>query len=817
MARSARNTVAYKNTNAHRVRTMTTESNFNQGMKYTTSPLEEGFAKLLVNYELKDDGNKLVPRGAEQLQYVTEKTNATNQMILAVGDIYITANEDAVTVRAALIGSYNDGIIDNIGIAYEYESKLYYRDVNIEKIVDDDSTYVPATLVAKEGCTRVHGINLENPTYSTPYGILEGNLYTVGLWNNVPYLCELVIEHNTSTDYRPYLRQVVPYEVAPAQAINFGYNMLKANPYTFSNGISPYNDIQLTGVVPYDTNDNLLLSARPGTEIKFKLSYKYPQQDLTNNDKYYVQWEIQDNDAGTNPQVITPWYASPVYTPGDAIAMVYAPTITNFSLIVKVYRKSEVDAQKEEWDENSNLQAVCSKNDFVTPAQVTVLASYYLASSDNANNRNVDAVNYALSTAKGMCMWCNRLVLWGVYGADSAIFVSDVNRPDYFPFPNNSDIFDSEVLNCIPYLTEMLVFTRNSIYKCTLNEDGIGFNSRVVQANIHISADDAACIESVQNMVYFRSSDSYYMIVPKYSVNTGEYGVSTAPISRPIQYLLENFDKCVREILTTVLDYAGDASDIDLTYNSAYSYVDGNSVHNVYNIIYNNNINCLLHLNYDTVLRTWYITLQQIDGDYNIHSVFIPNTAGHCYMLGLTADSVYTYYFDETNMVPNTTTPIVNGTVDFTNLFKYKARQCIITGYRNFSDELKKRFREMQFCVNTFVQNENIKFHTGFVVDDCEEKAVYTYELEYDDDSDSDSYGTAYVNRIYTDEVVTPTHTVLGMWELGVDKFTGTTMYKVRDHVTGKGYGGSYTIISETTVPYELLHISWVYRTMFAR
>ena len=44
-------------------RTITVEDLFNMGMNYTNTPLEEGFAKLLVNYELKNQGTSLVPRG----------------------------------------------------------------------------------------------------------------------------------------------------------------------------------------------------------------------------------------------------------------------------------------------------------------------------------------------------------------------------------------------------------------------------------------------------------------------------------------------------------------------------------------------------------------------------------------------------------------------------------------------------------------------------------------------------------------------------------------------------------------------------------
>ena len=44
-------------------RAMTVEDAFNLGMSYTDTPLQEGFAKLLVNFDLKNQGTCLVPRG----------------------------------------------------------------------------------------------------------------------------------------------------------------------------------------------------------------------------------------------------------------------------------------------------------------------------------------------------------------------------------------------------------------------------------------------------------------------------------------------------------------------------------------------------------------------------------------------------------------------------------------------------------------------------------------------------------------------------------------------------------------------------------
>ena len=49
--------------NIHRKRYMTTEDQFSNGMQFTNAPLSTGYAKAIINFDLKNDGTSLVPRG----------------------------------------------------------------------------------------------------------------------------------------------------------------------------------------------------------------------------------------------------------------------------------------------------------------------------------------------------------------------------------------------------------------------------------------------------------------------------------------------------------------------------------------------------------------------------------------------------------------------------------------------------------------------------------------------------------------------------------------------------------------------------------
>ena len=81
-------TSAYKNTanNAHRVRVMATEESFATGMKSTAAPIDSGFVRTMCNFNLKNDGEVLVPRAG----YKTEKTFTFASKVLAVHSTGLT-------------------------------------------------------------------------------------------------------------------------------------------------------------------------------------------------------------------------------------------------------------------------------------------------------------------------------------------------------------------------------------------------------------------------------------------------------------------------------------------------------------------------------------------------------------------------------------------------------------------------------------------------------------------------------------------------------------------------------------------------------
>lgn len=56
----------------------------------------------------------------------------------------------------------------------------------------------------------------------------------------------------------------------------------------------------------------------------------------------------------------------------------------------------------------------------------------YKLTADQTSNTNLRPVKYDLTNAAGMLTWKQRVVLWGVRGAENMLFTSEVNNPAYF-------------------------------------------------------------------------------------------------------------------------------------------------------------------------------------------------------------------------------------------------------------------------------------------------------------------------------------------------------------------------------------------------
>lgn len=837
-------TSLYKNTagNAHRNRYMQTEEVFRNGMRYTNAPHLPGYAKTIVNFNIKNDGEVFTPRGGLRViasevarQTLTKSgedvfdlsLNARNSIALYTdycihhsSSMYVsTPDGDAIQCNYLLASVMDDSqqfVLHNAKLIVEYEGD--YVEADYDNTAPD--AVKQGTLLMKPACTAMHEMQVPTPRKrSGIYATLEGNTYVLVQENGSKHLGKLITRVTNNNKLKWSVCKIAPTEVQPTQAINYGYNMLKENPYMFENVSTVTGDIVLTGVVPYDEQGNLLLTSRPGVAIDFKLFYKYPQADVDNGDKYLFQWEVQDLQSNSDAVVVQRVRQSKEYNPGEEVVFKYTPAYNVFSIIVKVFRKSTIDALDNKWEEDDALQTLVTKDDNLVPDSVITLSSYHLTSNSNSTMLNISAASFDVCTATGMCTWQQRVVLWGVEGAKATLFVTEINDPGYVPYPNNSEVFADDIVCAVPYMTNLLVFTKTALYKITLNEDGLTYSTTCIQERLAMTQEDANSVITVQNMVYFKSNNYYYMIVP--NNKSLQTDLQMAPVSRPIEYLLDDFEKGVRELINEVYNITYDTADnkYDVELIDYHAYVADTQVRNVYKIKINEYFNytdpeiCFLDivLNYDTVLRAW--TCYMYETTQYRMEVYKPTVTGQT-QFAFVRELNYSCrlgiaQFD--NEEPQDNLPLNDDKER-----KFGNYQFIDTGYRAFNTEHKKRFREIQFHINSRA-GDVLNFYTAFTVDDVERQAMYKNSVQQVTDPEDPNYGVIFVEREFVDVKQTPGLTKLDEWKLDTSKFPDLTVYKIRFRVSGKGYGGAVKLLSVNETKYELLNMSWIYRLMFAR
>lgn len=811
-------TIQFKQYNLNnRVRALTSEDSFAKGICMTNAPEEAGYAKMLVNFKLKNEGSVLATRPAVIVNgKVVRDDDTTIATVLFTNTVECAIEDvDYTVVKHYVMVEYEDG---TCGVyvesnAVQDSSIEGQRCENIPILctpVDATKTYTILKDSYKRKGTYKHNILVDdNADYycnavQSKLNTMALMLYNDGEANHLGQL-KIKFTDDTLSAATWELTPVGIKDVLPAQAVNYGYNMLKENPYAFDNAEIASGEVTLLGVLPYDADTgDLLLTAKLGTSIKFKLTYKYPAADKENTkEKYYTSWELYDleNTASTST-IIQDETASPLVTPGDEISVTHAPAVKAFGVVVKLYKLSDICTDGSITTTEQLKNKLNSMNTYVAPAQIITLASYYLTNDEaNAKANNLELIKYDVTQAQGMCSWRNKLIAWGVRGAEHILFTSDINNPGYFPYPNGIEVFDNVIIKAVPYLDKLLVFTADALYMLTMDAAGLTYTVNKVQDRLAIAHTDSANIVPVLNMVHFKSGNYFYMIVPKLQSLTGE--LQLAPISRPIEQLLDNFEENVADIFSTVynIEYT------DITLLNAYTYVADNNICNVYKIAcksgdeVSNIINLVLR--YDTNIRAW-----------TIWTYGAGNCSDHLYEITATGDVKYVSVLNGSDLV--VLKEDNNACVDtfHTDVNNY---QYLDTGFRKHVEQLKKRFREVQFAVNS-LQEVPIEFYTAFNVDEDERKSFYKHVVTYCTDPNDPQYGSIVVQRELDEPSVTPTLTELdNAWVLDTSQFPDLSVYKVRYKVSGKGYGGRVQLLCKPTNVYELLYIAWVYRTMYAR
>lgn len=834
---------AYKDTSfkrGHRVQNI--EETFAKGMSYTSAPLAEGYNRVLVNLDIQDSGNSVTPRlGLRANSYMyngwprvgSDEDNNLFEIVDAhafddrnlLSTIWYTGrnNEDKISGKYVTEGTIYCDTFDYPG----------YGSQDHAATLDGGRLTRTAHLMSNFGA-EIHGmqllqkINVDAPTVTETPNTL--GVRVVGTWayNNNYYfyddlgLCcvysyypEDVYEtpsSETAKHYKndPKLDTFTPKMITAKEAVTYGYNMLSPTPYYFANTAGG-NVLEFTGLLPY-VNGELCMTPVQNQDIHFVATGTIP---LNKQYKFVAEWASMNN---TSWNTIKEWT---INTGADVttleIAFDFAPPVAEAIIRISAYPVTE--------------------NTTAEIADSVLAVGFSFQKTTYSNTMNSDKKQYSIHKASGVCYWKNRIVAWGVPEDDTILFVSDVNDPTYFPYPNNIETFTSAIQYCTPFGDDLLVFTADALYIIALADNGASWTCKCLQRNLSIAAWDVHLVQTVKNMLFFKSGNYYYMVVPKSSSLTGE--LTIADVSKPMRGFFDNFKASVLEILNNT--YMPEVEYTDFGIAHYYNYLSKDSVHNVYMLVvpsihktHDTYVN--LDVIYDTVNRTWRVYT------YGSSARLVPHNTSS------TQDTMFVSKFqfgvdnkhtgvqhlawsverEDLYLQNNDSRLVVDGDENIKPSANQKQsiignRQLIDTGYREHASNFKKRYRELQFTINN-ISLSALQFYVSFLIDGALRKPWYGYEIVQDTDPASPTYGVISVHRVLLPNTsntsaapVTPSTTVLGDWELNMSAFPDNGYWKCRTAVSGKGYVPRMLINSPNAKIFELLNISWVYRTLYSR
>lgn len=590
------------------------ETDFSMGMMFHSGALDSGYVKTLVNYDISNKSSSLVPRPGLRtseilLPNIIQEHDSTSTLPEYHSDdgILIKAAKECIetdgkTYRQIILGKAGtDGKTGKIYVVTSEKAEVlltneatsdYGLDYEIKVAIANAETIGKVCRFFTTELPNIHGMEMiDDVKVATVVGTFAfGNSFY--FFNADSKALFKTVFDDSKKKY--VFKSITAKEVDPSEAVTYGYNMLQGEQaYSFVNR-SLNGIMQLTGILPYSTKgtgDTLLMTPRKNEDIYFRCYFK---GEVGKKYKFTWEWRNVGDSAWTSIQSLTQATEYEIVAgTGDTVRLQSGTTVLDDLQITFKAPASDIMIR---------VQAYCSTDYETVEKAMTVGFDFTTETYGTATN--VKAEVYDLSEAAGMLAWKNRLVLWGIPKDPTVLFLSDVNEPSYFPYPNNISIYDEPVVACHEYLDSLLVFTTSKIYQVSASEDGSAFNSVLIQSNLNIEPWDRHLIQVVKNMVFFKSGNYYFMVVPKAQSTTGQ--LTLAPVSTPMVEFFNHFEKNVYDLIKDTFDYEGV---FDLV--NYYNFLDYEDVHNIYVLDFpdDNKIQGYLHLDilYNTVSRTWKI------------------------------------------------------------------------------------------------------------------------------------------------------------------------------------------------------------------
>lgn len=750
------------------------EESFQFGMSFTNTPLNTGFVKELINFDMQDKGEMLVPRAGIQTESVSSKgTDSCNTIIDGQFCALENTNKHQVVLGDT---SALTAITSNL-----YKGRCKVDTINAEPAtvgrpvnLIEDVAYLPKVSSAFIDVGFIQPTKAEIHNLAVTPSTLAKNVGAFA-FNNKYYTFNQANKKLAQTTYKNgkfEFEDLTPTEISPKEAMTWGYNMLQTNAYDFSNRVGT-GTVQLLGLLPYNKDNALVLSPKLNETVLFKCFYSSPANT------YEIKWEWKE-------QMGTEW----TQFKKESLAMTALPTV---SAELSIPARDII------------VRITFTKQGETSPEQVMSM-SVRTESNTQVQSENLKPINYDLSRCEGMSYWRNRLVVYGVPEDRTLLFLSEVNDPAYFPYPNNVDIFDEPIVNVMPFLDNLLVFTTTKLFMLTLLTDGMTWTKKQIQANLDIKEWDKHLTQQVKNMVFFKSGNYYYMVVP--SLKTGDLVVTT--ISKNIERFLDDFKENIDRIVKLIYNY-----DRELQLVHYFNFLDYEDVHNTYvfKTVMGKYINVVLL--YNTMSRSWRIHIYE---SASVIQSYKQDATTKGTLIGLLEDGVQFLRFKKQDAkdfyIDNNYNVVIP---EFTNY------QMIDTGYREHNTDYNKRYREVQLKFNN-TSRKTLRFSSDFFIDGDMRLDLYDYKVVQNTDPLDPRYGIITVEKDPIPRIVLPGVTTLAKskdvsnaWQMGVSGFPDIFLWKVRIPVSGKGMTPRLRFVSYNPENFELLNITWVHRMMNSR
>ena len=522
----------------------------------------------------------------------------------------------------------------------------------------------------------------------------------------------------------------------------------------------------------------------------------------SNTDPLIARWEWRE--ATSSDWVVIKEETAPFPTDDEEN---YLPLTCDFSLSTEnsIIRLSLFDAILKEKD---------TQNEIINKRLASTTVGITAITTQTEQKTNiVNTVNYDLSLPMKQLSWGNRLVKYygisdvrfshGSHYTDvrvppefsNLLFVSAVNSPDYFPYPNSVDTFDEPIVGCANYGDDLLVFTKAKLYRLTYNTSDQGWTKALIQdkfsidtvretievrnkditpSNVDPDYQFGKVSYETQTMLYtpirqyaaYRSNKRIFMVLPS---KNGTGNVTLAPISNAIKELLDPIElrpgvvnpserNPLKEILKQILKInIRSGTLVDYGINSYTSkmwlHADYNNI--IYSLIYsvyyaNTMHDICVQLRYNIDLYSWTVYMFELHGS-DVRPVYHANTKTLYYD---------TYYVlgdgDTRQLLSSRCVQDIQNVKDECKVptgvapLKYimKNYQYFDTGNREINSDIRKRFREWQL---KFVNPEvtTLQFYTNFYIDNRLRNTFQGLETSTKSTADGDGFEVI-VNETYT-------------------------------------------------------------------